>query len=99
MKTKIDTYGKIIIPTRLLKRYGIAGNSPVVLLPVRDGIQISNTNNFIMDQTPEDEIVTVDQSGGFAIPSHFQSRYKFEAKDVLRIARRKTCILIYKDNL
>ena len=97
MKRKIDNLGRIILPVDLQNYYGIAHGDTMIILPVRDGIQIAKSEDFIMDQLPDGVIATIDTLGRFVIPSVFRNQYQFNPEDVLCIVPHETCILIYKE--
>lgn len=99
MKRKIDEFGRIVLPIDLRNYYGIASGDKVVLLPVREGIQIAKAEYFIMNRLPQDMAVTVDELGRIVIPSAFRKQFQFEPKDVLCLVPNETCMLMYKDNL
>jgi bifunctional DNA-binding transcriptional regulator/antitoxin component of YhaV-PrlF toxin-antitoxin module len=97
MKRKIDNLGRIVLPVDLQNYYGIAHGDTLIILPVRDGIQIANSEYFIMDElTDVEAIVTIDSLGRFIIPSVFRNQYHFKPQDILSIVPHETCMLIYK---
>ena len=69
MKRKIDELGRLVLPIDMRNYYEIANGDSVVLLPVREGIQIAKTDLFILNQLPSDIVVTVDELGRIVIPS------------------------------
>ena len=97
LKRKIDNLGRIALPLDIWEYYGIKSGESAILLPVRKGIQIAPSEYFIMDQLPDDSIITIDESGRFEIPTVFKNQYHFEPEDTLCILPGETCILIYKD--
>ena len=60
MKRKIDELGRIVLPIDLRRYYGIESGDTIVLLPVREGIQVAKSDYFIMNQLPTEMAVTVD---------------------------------------
>ena len=62
IKRKIDELGRIVLPIDLRNYYEIGSGDTVVLLPVREGIQIAKADLFILNQLPNDVVVTVDES-------------------------------------
>ena len=97
MKRKIDELGRIVLPIDMRNYYKIANGDSVVLLPVREGIQIAKTDLFILNQLPNDVVVTVDELGRIVIPSAFRKQFGLEAKDTMCIVPNETCMLIYKE--
>ena len=97
MKRKLDDFGRITLPLDLWEYYGIKSGEPAILLSLRKGIQIAPSEYFIMEQVPDDSIITIDESGRCEIPTVFKNQYHFEAEDTLCILSGETCILMYKD--
>lgn len=98
MKRKIDELGRIVLPIDLRNYYGITSGDKVVLLPVREGIQIAKAEYFIMNQLSKDMAVTVDELGRIVIPAMFRNQFHFEPRDVMCLVPNETCMLMYKDN-
>lgn len=96
MKRKIDELGRLVLPIDLRNYYGIASGDTVVLLPVREGIQIAKAEYFIMNELPENVTATVDELGRIVIPSAFRNQFGFVPKDTLCLVPHETCILMYK---
>ena len=71
MKRKIDGLGRIVLPIDLRNYYGISNGDKVVLLTVREGIQIAKAEYFIMSQISKDMLVSVDELGRILIPAVF----------------------------
>ena len=97
LKRKIDELGRIVLPIDLRRYYGIESGDTIVLLPVREGIQVAKADYFIMNQLPTEMAVTVDELGRFVMPSSFRTQYHIEAKDTLCIIPHETCMLLHKD--
>ena len=97
MKRKIDELGRIVLPIDLRRYYGIKSGDSIVLLPVREGIQVAKADYFIMNQLPTEMAVTVDELGRFVMPSSFRTQYHIEAKDTLCILPYETCMLLHKE--
>ena len=99
LKRKIDNLGRIVIPVDLRTYYGITQGETLIILPVRDGIQIAKSEYFIMEELPDIEsIVKIDSLGRLIIPSVFRNQYHFNSQDILSIVPHETCMLIYKDD-
>ena len=97
MKRKIDELGRIVLPIDLRNYYGIKSGDTVVLLPVREGIQLAKAEYFIMNQISEDMAVNIDELGRIVIPSVFRKQFSLEAKDTMCIVPNETCMLMYKE--
>jgi len=97
IKRKIDELGRIVLPIDLRNYYEIGSGDTVVLLPVREGIQIAKADLFILNQLPNDVVVTVDELGRIVIPSAFRKQFGLESKDTMCIVPNETCMLIYKE--
>ena len=97
MKRKIDELGRIVLPIDLRRYYGIDNGDTIVLLPVREGIQVAKADYFILNQLPTEMAVTVDELGRFVMPSSFRTQYHIEAKDTLCIIPHEACMLLHKD--
>ena len=52
IKRKIDELGRIVLPIDMRNYYEIGSGDTVVLLPVREGIQIAKADLFILNQLP-----------------------------------------------
>ena len=97
LKRKIDNLGRIVIPVDLRIYYGITQGETLIILPVRDGIQIAKSEYFIMEELPDIEsIVKIDSLGRLIIPSVFRNQYHFNSQDILSIVPHETCMMIYK---
>lgn len=97
LKRKIDNLGRIVIPVDLRTYYGITQGETLIVLPVREGIQIAKSEYFIMEELPNIEsIVTIDSLGRVIIPSAFRNQYHFKSQDILSIVPHETCMMIYK---
>ena len=96
MKRKIDELGRIVLPIDLRNYYDIATGDTVVLLPVRDGIQVAKADLFILNQLPKDVTACVDELGRIVIPSAFRKQFGFEPKDTICIVPNETCMLMHK---
>lgn len=97
LKRKIDNLGRIVIPVDLRIYYGMTQGDTLIILPVRNGIQIAKSEYFIMEELPDIEsIVTVDSLGRLIIPSVFRNQYHFNSQDILSIVPHETCMMIYK---
>ena len=99
MKRKIDELGRIVLPIDLRRYYGIENGDTIVLLPVRDGIQVAKTDYFVLNQLPAEMTVAVDELGRFVMPSLFRTQYHIEPKDTINIVPHETCMLLYKENI
>ena len=97
MKRKIDELGRIVLPIDMRTYYEIASGDSVVLLPVREGIQIAKADLFILNQLPKDVTVSVDELGRIVIPAVFRKQFGLEAKDTMCIVPNETCMLMYKE--
>ena len=97
IKRKIDELGRIVLPIDMRNYYEIGSGDTVVLLPVREGIQIAKTDLFILNQLPSDIVVTVDELGRIVIPSALRKQFGFEPKDTMCILPNETCMLMYKE--
>ena len=97
MKRKIDELGRIVLPIDMRNYYEIVNGDSVVLLPVREGIQIAKTDLFILNQMPQDIVVKVDELGRIIIPSAIRKQFGFEPKDTMCILPNETCMLMYKE--
>ena len=97
MKRKIDELGRIVLPIDMRTYYEIASGDSVVLLPVREGIQIAKADLFILNKLPREVVVTVDVLGRIVIPSALRKQFGFEPKDTMCILPNETCMLMYKE--
>lgn len=97
MKRKIDELGRLVLPIDMRTYYEIASGDSVVLLPVREGIQIAKADLFILNHLPNDLVVTVDELGRIVIPVTIRKQFEFEAKDTMCILPNETCMLMYKE--
>ena len=97
IKRKIDELGRIVLPIDLRNYYEIGSGDTVVLLPVREGVQIAKADLFILNQLPKDVTVDVDELGRIVIPSVFRKQFVLEAKDTMCIVPHETCMLMYKE--
>ena len=98
IKRKIDELGRIVLPIDLRNYYEIGSGDIVVLLPVREGVQIAKADLFILNQLPKDVTVSVDELGRIVIPAVFRKQFGLEAKDTMCIVPHETCMLMYKEN-
>ena len=97
LKRKIDNLGRFVIPVDLRTYYGITQGDTLIILPVRDGIQIAKSEYFIMEElTDVETIVAIDSLGRLIIPSAFRNQYHFKPQDILSIVPHETCMMIYK---
>ena len=96
-KRKIDELGRIVLPIDMRNYYEIANGDRVVLLPVREGIQIAKADLFILNKLPSEVVVTVDVLGRIVIPSAIRKQFGFEPKDTMCILPNETCMLMYKE--
>lgn len=96
-KRKIDELGRIVLPIDMRNYYEIANGDRVVLLPVREGIQIAKADLFILNKLPREVVVTVDVLGRIVIPSAIRKQFGFEPKDTMCILPNETCMLMYKE--
>ena len=99
IKRKIDELGRIVLPIDLRRYYGIENGDTIVLLPVRDGIQVAKADYFIVNQLSTEMAVVVDELGRFVMPATFRTQYHIEAKDTLCIVPHETCLLLYKEDI
>ena len=97
IKRKIDELGRIVLPIDLRNYYEIESGDTVVLLPVRNGVQIAKADLFILNQLPKDVSVSVDELGRIVIPAVFRKQFGLEAKDTMCIVPNETCMLMYKE--
>lgn len=97
IKRKIDELGRIVLPIDLRNYYEIGSGDTVVLLPVREGVQIAKADLFILNQLPKDVTASVDELGRIVIPSVFRKQFDLEAKDTMCIVPHETCMLMYKE--
>ena len=97
MKRKIDELGRIVLPIDMRNYYKIANGDSVVLLPVREGIQIAKADLFILNKLPREVVVTVDVLGRIVSPSALRKQFGFEPKDTVCILPNETCMLMYKE--
>ena len=97
VKRKIDKFGRFVLPADLRIFYEITNNEKVVLLPVRNGIQVAKEDYFHMDQIPKNFTVIVDELGRIVIPMAFRNQFNFKPNDFLHIVPNEACMLIYKD--
>ena len=98
IKRKIDKLGRIVLPAKLKKHYQIANGDNVVLLPVRNGIQIAKTEYFLVDKLPKEAIVSVDELGRITIPISLRTLFNIDSADIITFALRETCMLIHKQS-
>lgn len=98
IKRKIDELGRIVLPIDLRRYYGIENGDTIVLLPVRDGIQVAKADYFILNQLSPEMAATIDELGRFVMPSTFRTQYHIEPKDTINIVPHETCILLYKED-
>ena len=98
IKRKIDNLGRIILPIDLRIYYGITQGDTLVILPVRNGILLSKSNYFIMDELTDAMITTIDVLGRFVVPAVFRNQYQLKPNDILKIVPHETCLLISKEN-
>ena len=98
MKRKIDELGRIVLPIDLRRYYGIDNGDTIVLLPVREGIQVAKADYFILNQLPTEMAVNIDELGRFVMPSSFRTQYHIDAKDTLCIVPHETCMLLHKED-
>ena len=96
-KRKIDELGRIVLPIDMRNYYEIANGDRVVLLPVREGIQIAKADLFILNKLTREVVVTVDVLGRIVIPSALRKQFGFEPKDTMCILPNETCMLMYKE--
>jgi AbrB family looped-hinge helix DNA binding protein len=100
LQRKMDSIGRIVIPADLRNYYDMKPGSTVVILPVRDGIQIAKSEYFIMEELSDVEVVlTIDSTGRFRIPCAFKKLYHFNPQNILSIVPYETCMLIYKNDV
>ena len=85
MKRKIDELGRIVLPIDLRNYYGIKSGDKVVLLPVREGIQLAKAEYFIMNQISEDMAVNVDELGRIVIPKEMRKKMDIANSDPVEI--------------
>lgn len=97
IKRKIDELGRIVLPIDLRNYYEIESGDTVVLLPVRNGVQIAKADLFILNQLPKDVTVSVDELGRIVVPAVFRKQFDLEAKDTMCIVPHETCMLMYKE--
>ncbi len=97
IKRKIDELGRIVLPIDLRNYYEIKSGDTVVLLPVREGVQIAKADLFILNQLPKDVTVSVDELGRIVIPSVFRKQFGLVAKDTMCIVPHETCMLMSKE--
>lgn len=98
LKRKIDELGRIVLPAELRNYYEISSGETVVLLPVRNGIQVAKTDYFHINQLPEDSAVCVDELGRIVIPTELRKQFNLTPKDVLYFVPNETCMLMQKSN-
>jgi bifunctional DNA-binding transcriptional regulator/antitoxin component of YhaV-PrlF toxin-antitoxin module len=98
IKRKIDELGRLVLPIDLRRYYGIESGDTIILLPVREGIQIAKAEFFIMNQLPQDVATKVDDLGRIVIPLVFRNQYKILPKDTMCLVPNETCMLMLKDN-
>ena len=79
--------------TELLLHHSLIhkGDTPVIL-PIRNGINVAQSEYFMMDELSDDMITTIDSLGGFLVPSVFRNQYRLEPDDILTIFPNETCI-------
>ena len=94
---KIDALGRLVIPIDLRNYYGYENREPLVLLSVRNGIQIAKSDLFITEKLCRDSIITIDGLGRIVIPRSFRKKHGFMPYNTLRIVPNETCISIYKE--
>ena len=98
IKRKIDNLGRIILPIDLRIYYGITQGDTLVILPVRNGIHLSKSDHFIMNELTDATITTIDVLGRLVVPAVFRTQYHFKPNDILKIIPNETCMLISKEN-
>ena len=97
IKRKIDTVGRIVIPSDLRKYYGISSGDTLVFLSVRDGVQIAKSYLFISENLTSNMIATIDTLGRIVIPCAFRTKHGFCPQRNLYITPNETCILVRKE--
>ena len=99
IKRKIDDLGRLCIPVAFRDYYGIGSGDRVVLLSVRNGVQIAKAEFFVPEQIPRGATVSVDRFGRIVIPCAFRREFVFMSHDTLCIVPNETCMLVYKETL
>ena len=97
IKRKIDKLGRIGIPIDFRNYYEIKCGDTIVLLAIRNGIQIAKSDLFIPELTPKETTVSVDKLGRIVIPQAFRQFFNLKPQDTIHIVPNETCISIYKN--
>ena len=96
IKRKIDELGRIVLPIDMRNYYEIGSGDTVVLLPVREGIQIAKADLFILNQLPNDVVVTVDELGRIVLPIELRRTLDISERDELEIYMENDRIILQK---
>ena len=95
-KRKIDTFGRVSIPIDFRSYYNIGTDEKIVLLSVRDGIQIAKADLFITELLSESNLAAIDKLGRLVIPLAFRREFNIKPYDTLHIVANETCMTVFK---
>ena len=84
MRRKIDEFGRIVVPQDIRDYYGIGDGDTVVLIPIKEGIQVVKTEPFLVGQLPRSITATVDGNGRMVVPAFFRNYYRFSLHAILQ---------------
>lgn len=96
MRRKIDELGRIVVPQDIRDYYGIGDGDTVVLIPIKEGIQVVKTEPFLVGQLPRSITATVDGNGRMVVPAFFRNYYRFSPKDTVSFIPSESCVVMVK---